>query len=35
MKKLLDDLGLEAVPQMVRRPRANPYIFWSPEEVKR
>lgn len=35
MPRMLDDLGLEPVPQMIREPRANPYIFWKPEEVKR
>lgn len=27
-------IGLKPVPQMVREPRSNPYIFWNKEEVK-
>ena len=26
-------IGVTAVPQMVNAPRANPYLFWRPEEV--
>ncbi|WP_165171702.1 MULTISPECIES: dissimilatory-type sulfite reductase subunit alpha [unclassified Adlercreutzia] len=33
MGKFLRDVGLEAVPQMVYRPRANPYVFWPQEEI--
>ena len=32
MGKFLRDLGLEAVPQMVYKPRSNPYVFWQPED---
>ncbi|MGQ9459504.1 MAG: dissimilatory-type sulfite reductase subunit alpha [Anaerolineae bacterium] len=34
MRNFLKAVGLEPVPQMVFRPRANPYYFWDPEEVK-
>ncbi len=33
MRNFLKAVGLKPVPQMVFRPRANPYIFWWPEEV--
>ncbi len=33
MGKFLREVGLEAVPQMVYRPRANPYVFWPEEEI--
>ena len=26
-------MGLEPIPQMVKEPRSNPYVFWSDEEV--
>ncbi|MCG0277721.1 MAG: dissimilatory-type sulfite reductase subunit alpha [Thermanaeromonas sp.] len=35
MRTFLKAVGLPPVPQMVFRPRANPYVFWWPEEVKR
>ena len=34
MGRFLRDVGLQPAPQMVFRPRANPYYFWSSEEVK-
>ena len=34
MREFLQATGLPAVPQMIQRPRANPYYFWSEEEVK-
>jgi sulfite reductase alpha subunit len=34
MRAFLKATGLPAVPQMVYRPRANPYYFWDAEEVK-
>lgn len=34
MRSFLKATGLPPVPQMVFRPRANPYYFWDPEEVK-
>lgn len=34
MRTFLKEVGLPPVPQMVFRPRANPYVFWWPEEVK-
>lgn len=33
MGTFLRDLDIEAVPQMVYKPRSNPYVFWQPEEV--
>lgn len=35
MRQFLKDVGLPPLPQMVMRPRANPYVFWWPEEVKK
>ena len=32
MARFLRDIGLKPLPQMVSRPRANPYVFWPPEE---
>ena len=26
-------MGLDPIPQMVKEPRSNPYVFWSEEEV--
>ena len=34
MRAFLFAVGLPPVPQMVQMPRANPYYFWDPEEVK-
>ncbi|HSQ27940.1 MAG TPA: dissimilatory-type sulfite reductase subunit alpha [Anaerolineales bacterium] len=34
MRAFLKAVDLPAVPQMIRAPRANPYYFWDPEEVK-
>ncbi|RPI79860.1 MAG: sulfite reductase, dissimilatory-type subunit alpha, partial [Chloroflexi bacterium] len=34
MRNFLKAVDLPPVPQMVRAPRANPYYFWDPEEVK-
>jgi sulfite reductase alpha subunit len=34
MRAFLKAVGLEPAPQMVKAPRANPYYFWDPEEVK-
>ena len=31
----LEGIGLKPLPQMVSAPRANPYIFWKEEEVKK
>jgi sulfite reductase alpha subunit len=33
MQKLLEVTGLEPIPQMVKEPRTNPYIFWRADEV--
>jgi sulfite reductase alpha subunit len=34
MRAFLKAVDLPPVPQMIRVPRANPYYFWEPEEVK-
>jgi sulfite reductase alpha subunit len=34
MRVFLKAVGLPPVPQMVFRPRNNPYYFWSPEELE-
>lgn len=34
MRAFLKSVGLSPTPQMIRAPRANPYYFWDPEEVK-
>ncbi|MEA4902755.1 dissimilatory-type sulfite reductase subunit alpha [Desulfitobacterium sp.] len=34
MSKFLSEVGIPAVPQMVFRPRSNPYVFWPEEELK-
>lgn len=34
MRAFLKAVDLPPVPQMIRVPRANPYYFWDPEEVK-
>jgi len=33
MRQFLRGVGLPAVPQMVKAPRANPYIFFWPEDI--
>jgi len=33
MGKFLKEVGLPPVPQMVFRPRANPYVFWPQDEI--
>jgi sulfite reductase alpha subunit len=33
MRVFLKEVGLEAQPQMVKHPRANPYFFWWPDEL--
>jgi dissimilatory sulfite reductase alpha subunit len=33
-QKLLEAAELQPVPQMVKEPRTNPYIFWKAEEVE-
>jgi len=35
MRTFLKAVGLPAVPQMVKEPRANPYVFFWPEEIKK
>ena len=32
-QKLLEATGIEPVPQHVKEPRSNPYIFWKEDEV--
>jgi sulfite reductase alpha subunit len=34
MRVFLRAVGLPAVPQMVKAPRSNPYVFFWPEEIK-
>ncbi|MEM1743263.1 MAG: sulfite reductase, dissimilatory-type subunit alpha, partial [Nitrososphaerota archaeon] len=34
MRTFLKAIGLPPVPQMIYVPRANPYYFWSPEELE-
>ena len=26
-------MGIDPIPQMVKEPRSNPYVFWAEEEV--
>ncbi len=33
LAKLLEVLNIPAMPQMVKEPRSNPYIFWKEEDV--
>lgn len=35
LANFLQAVGLQPLPQMVKAPRANPYIFWNPEEVEK
>jgi sulfite reductase alpha subunit len=35
MRTFLRAVGLKPVPQMVRNPRANPYVFFWPEDIKK
>ena len=35
MRNFLRAVGLPAVPQMVKTPRTNPYVFFWPEEIKK
>ncbi|NWF52179.1 MAG: sulfite reductase, dissimilatory-type subunit alpha, partial [Nitrospirae bacterium] len=32
-KKFIEVLGIPAMPQMVKEPRSNPYVFFKEEEV--
>jgi dissimilatory sulfite reductase alpha subunit len=34
MRIFLRDVGLPAVPQMVKAPRTNPYVFFWPEDIQ-
>jgi sulfite reductase alpha subunit len=34
MRTFLKAVGLTAIPQMVKNPRANPFVFFWPEEIK-
>ncbi len=33
MRVFLKEMGLDPAPQMIKEPRANPYVFWWPDEV--
>ena len=33
-QRLLEAVGIKAMPQHVQEPRSNPYIFWKEEEVE-
>jgi len=33
-QRLIEELGVDPVPQMVQEPRSNPYIFWKEDEVE-
>jgi len=33
-QKLLEVTGIQPIPQHVKEPRSNPYIFWKEEEVE-
>ncbi len=35
MRTFLKAVGLKPVPQMVKSPRTNPYVFFRPEEIKK
>ena len=35
MRTFLRAVGLPAVPQMVKAPRTNPYVFFWPEDIKK
>ena len=35
MRVFLKAVGLQAVPQMVKAPRTNPYVFFWPEDIKK
>ncbi len=35
MRTFLRAVGLKPIPQMVRTPRANPYVFFWPEDLKK
>jgi sulfite reductase alpha subunit len=35
MRVFLRAMGLKPIPQMVKAPRANPYVFFWPEEIKK
>ncbi len=34
IRTFLKEVGMDAIPQMVNAPRANPYFFWWPEDIK-
>jgi len=33
MQEFIKALGVKAIPQMVKEPRSNPYVFWGEDEV--
>lgn len=32
LPRFLREVGIKPLPQMVYRPRSNPYVFWPPEK---
>lgn len=34
MRVFLKDMEMDPVPQMIKAPRTNPFVFWWPEEVE-
>lgn len=35
MRTFLRAVGLKAIPQMIKNPRTNPYVFFWPEDIKK
>ena len=35
MRTFLRGVGLKPIPQMVKNPRANPYVFFWPEDIQK
>jgi len=33
MREFLKAIEVKAIPQMVKEPRSNPYIFWEEKDV--
>lgn len=33
LRVFLEKIGVRAIPQMVKEPRSNPYVFWKEEDV--
>jgi sulfite reductase alpha subunit len=34
LQEMIRRLELKPIPQMVKEPRSNPYVFWREEEVE-